>query len=50
MVSDVDSHRGFLTEPIDLSGLPPLLQAGAARGAECVYVRIGDAQELRSYI
>lgn len=49
-VSDVDSHRRFLSEPIDLSGLPSLLQAGAAKGEECVYVRICDAQELRSYL
>jgi Holliday junction resolvase RusA-like endonuclease len=50
LVSDVDSHRRFLTEPIDLTSLPPLLQAGAAKGGECVYVRIGDAQELRTYL
>lgn len=50
LVSDVDSHRRFLADPIDIAALPPLLQAGVAKGEECVYVRISDAQELRSYL
>ncbi len=50
LVSDVDSHRRFLADPIDIAGLPPQLRVGAARGEECVYVRISDAQELRSYL
>lgn len=50
LISDVDSHRRFLADPIDFFALPPLLQAGAAKGEECVYVRISDAQELRSYL
>jgi crossover junction endodeoxyribonuclease RusA len=48
--SDVDSHRRFLADPIDVASLPPLLQAGVAKGEECVYVRICDAQDLRSYL
>ncbi|WP_323149117.1 RusA family crossover junction endodeoxyribonuclease [Pseudomonas oryzihabitans] len=50
LVSDVDSHRRFLDEPIDVTCLPPLLQSGVAAGNECVYVRVSDAQELRSYL
>lgn len=50
LVSDVDSHRRFLAEPIDLITLPPLLQAGVAAGSECVYVRVSDAQDLGSYL
>ncbi|NJM11509.1 MAG: RusA family crossover junction endodeoxyribonuclease [Synechococcaceae cyanobacterium SM1_2_3] len=50
LVSDVDSHRRFLDEPIDLTNLPPLLQIGVAAGSECVYVRVSDAQDLRSYL
>lgn len=50
LVSDVDSHRRFLAEPIDVTTLPPLLQSGVASGNECVYVRVSDAQDLRSYI
>lgn len=50
LVSDVDSHRRFLTEPIDLTSLPPLLQTGAIKGDECVYVRVSDAQDLRKYL
>lgn len=49
-VSDVDSHRRFLRDPIDATVLPFLLRAGIAGGKECVYVRISDAQELRSYL
>lgn len=50
LVSDVDSHRRFLSDPLDLAALPVLLQAGAVRGKECVYVRICDAGALESYL
>lgn len=50
LVSDVDSHRRFLDEPIDVTNLPPLLQIGVVAGNECVYVRVSDAQDLRSYL
>ena len=50
LVSDVDSHRRFLGEPIDVTNLPPLLQSGVVAGNECVYVRVSDAQDLRSYL
>lgn len=50
LVSDVDSHRRFLSDPIDLGALPPLLQWGLLVGNECVYVRASDAQDLRSYL
>lgn len=50
LVSDVDSHRRFLDEPIDVTNLPPLLQSGVAAGNECVYVRVSDAQDLRNYL
>jgi Holliday junction resolvase RusA-like endonuclease len=50
IVSDVDSHRRFLTEPIDVTNLPSLLQIGVAEGNECVYVRVSDAQDLGSYL
>jgi crossover junction endodeoxyribonuclease RusA len=50
LVSDVDSHRRFLADPIDVTTLPPLLQTGVAAGNECVFVRVSDAQDLRSYL
>lgn len=50
LVSDVDSHRRFLQEPIDVTNLPPLLRSGVAEGNECVYVRVSDAQDLGSYL
>lgn len=50
LVSDVDSHRRFLDEPIDVTNLPPLLQGGVAAGNECVYVRVSDAQDIGIYL
>lgn len=50
LISDVDSHRRYLSDSIDITNLPPLLQAGVARGCECVYVRISDAEDLESYL
>lgn len=50
LVSDVDSHRRFLAEPIDVTFLPTLLQSGVAYGNECVYVRVCDAQDLMRYL
>jgi crossover junction endodeoxyribonuclease RusA len=49
-VSDVDAHRRFLSDPIDVTELPPLLQAGVATAEECVYVRISDASNLKDYL
>ena len=50
LVSDVDSHRRFLQDPIDVTELPPLIQAGVAMGGECVYVKVSVAQDLEVYI
>ncbi len=50
LISDVDSHRRFLTDLIDVTSLPAVLQNGVALGKECVYVRISDAQELGNYL
>jgi Holliday junction resolvase RusA-like endonuclease len=47
LICDVDSHRRFLSEPIDITDLPPLLQTGVANGVECVYVRVANASELK---
>lgn len=49
-VSDVDSHRRPLTEPFDLTRLPPLLLEAIATGQECVYVRVTAAQPLEFYL
>jgi Holliday junction resolvase RusA-like endonuclease len=50
LVSDVDSHRRFLDEPINLVGLPPLLQAGAVIGKECIYIKVSTAEDLENYL
>jgi Holliday junction resolvase RusA-like endonuclease len=49
-VCDIDCHRRFLSEPIDFTNLPPLLQMGVASADECVYVRVSDARELAEYL
>jgi len=49
-ISDVDSHRRFLDDPIDLTTLPELLLAGIASAAECVYVRVSDSLGVESYL
>lgn len=48
--SDIDCHRRYLSEPIEVSDLPPLLQAAVAVAEECVYVRVSHACELRDYL
>jgi Holliday junction resolvase RusA-like endonuclease len=50
LVTDVDSHRRLLSEPIDVTHLPRLLRQGVANGVECVYVRVSLANELESYL
>lgn len=49
-VCDVDCHRRFLSEPIDVTDLPLLLQQGVAQASECVYVRVSDASDLKEYL
>jgi Holliday junction resolvase RusA-like endonuclease len=49
-LSDVDSHRRFLSDRIDITNLPPLLIEGVATGEECVYVRVSLAESLEVYL
>lgn len=49
-ITDVDSHRRFISDPIDVTHLPALLIKGVISGIECVYVRISLAHELESYL
>jgi len=50
LVSDVESHRRFLSEPIDITNLPLLLQQGVMIGKECVYVKVSESQPLEKYL
>ncbi|WP_216626907.1 RusA family crossover junction endodeoxyribonuclease [Corallococcus exercitus] len=50
LVSDVDSHRRFISDGIDLTNLPALLIEGALSGEECVYVAVDSAGPLGSYL
>jgi Holliday junction resolvase RusA-like endonuclease len=49
-VSDVECHRRFLSDPIDITNLPSLLQKGAIIGKECVYVKVSESQPLEKYL
>jgi len=50
LIADVDSHRRFLSEPLDLTKLPVLLAEGVSRGEECVYVRVNQSQSVEDYL
>jgi crossover junction endodeoxyribonuclease RusA len=50
LISDVDSHRRFLSDAIDLTNLPPLLIKGIRLGEECIYVRVCLAENLEAYL
>ena len=49
-VTDVDSHRRYLEDPIDLSRVPPLLYSALLRQVECVYVRVDKAPLLEDLL
>jgi crossover junction endodeoxyribonuclease RusA len=50
LVLDVESHRRFLSEPIDITNLPTLLQQSVIKGKECVYVKVSESQPLEKYL
>ena len=50
LISDVESHRRFLSEPIDITNLPLLLRKGVIIGEECVYVKVSESQPLEKYL
>ncbi|MEH1836483.1 MAG: RusA family crossover junction endodeoxyribonuclease [Nostoc sp.] len=50
LVSDVDSHRRFLSDPIEIKSLPSLLQRAVLIGKECVYVKVSEPQPLEKYL
>lgn len=50
LITDVDSHRRPMGEPFDPIGMPPLLSGGYLLGAECVYVKISSAKNLKEYL
>lgn len=47
-VIDVDGHMRYLSDPIDMTNLPELLQIALVKGTECVYVRVMNSDELKS--
>jgi crossover junction endodeoxyribonuclease RusA len=50
LITDVDSHRRFITDGIDLTNLPRLLIRGAESGEECVYVSVSLSENLEVYL
>ncbi|MEH2308372.1 RusA family crossover junction endodeoxyribonuclease [Nostoc sp.] len=50
LVSDVESHRRFMSDPIEIKSLPSLLQGAVITGKECVYVKVSESQPLEKYL
>ncbi|NEU79037.1 RusA family crossover junction endodeoxyribonuclease [Nostoc sp. UIC 10630] len=50
LVSDVESHRRFMSDPIEIKSLPSLLQRAVITGQECVYVKVSESQPLEKYL
>ncbi|MCC5625326.1 RusA family crossover junction endodeoxyribonuclease [Nostoc sp. CHAB 5715] len=50
LVSDVESHRRFMSDPIEIKSLPSLLQRAVMTGKECVYVKVSESQPLEKYL
>ena len=49
-VIDVECHRRSLYGAFDIAEFPPLLLQGLLSGDECVYVQVGLASSLGSYL
>jgi crossover junction endodeoxyribonuclease RusA len=50
LVTDVDSHKRFLSDTIDITNLPSLLIQGVVLGEECIYIRVCLAESLEAYL
>jgi crossover junction endodeoxyribonuclease RusA len=50
LISDVDSHRRYISQSIDVKNLPPLLIQGIEMEQECVYLRVSIAENLEVYL
>lgn len=49
-ISDVDSHRRYLTDVIIITDLPKILADAVKVGNEIVYVRVQSADKLGVYL
>jgi endodeoxyribonuclease RusA len=49
-VTDVDSHRRFFTDPMDVRLVPPLLRDAWLQFGEFVYIRVEEALPLEVYL
>ncbi|TOD58963.1 hypothetical protein CGJ61_23085 [Vibrio parahaemolyticus] len=49
-ISDVDSHRRYLTDTIVVTGLPQILVDAIEVGNEAVYVKVSHADNLEEYL
>lgn len=50
LISDVDCHRRFLTDTIDITHLPRVLIRAILSGEECICVRVSRAENLEVYL
>jgi len=49
-ISDVDSHRRYLTDTIVITDLPQILADAVEIGDEAVYVKVENAETLGVYL
>lgn len=49
-ISDVDSHRRYLTDTIIVTGLPQILVKAVVAGNEAVYVKVSNTDDLGEYL
>ncbi|WP_422411895.1 MULTISPECIES: RusA family crossover junction endodeoxyribonuclease [unclassified Endozoicomonas] len=49
-ITDVESHRRYLSDGIDVTNLPSMLAEAAATGEESVYIKVGLASALEEYL
>ena len=49
-ITDVESHRRYLSDGIDVTNLPIMLAEAAATGEESVYIKVQLASALEEYL
>ncbi|EJG0692312.1 RusA family crossover junction endodeoxyribonuclease [Vibrio parahaemolyticus] len=49
-ISDVDSHRRYLSDTIVVTDLPQILANAVGVGDEAVYVKVSNAGNLEEYL
>jgi Holliday junction resolvase RusA-like endonuclease len=50
LIADVESHRRYLSDKIEVTNLPLLLQSAVLANEECIYVKIAISHALGDYL